>query len=194
MTNDLGSGTNECLCGYLLDLNCVVGDKSMTSLYKLDSGFTLTYAAVTDEEKTFTVNLDENAVTGDSGGELGVKSAYERRHKGRGFFLCCEHRNVLFLAVFDEFLEHLKTRCEDHRIGMSVDKRLDLCTSFLLGKLGKIEVLCVTDKVKTFGIENFIKSRKTETGAHNLGALNENAFIVFGDINELEVEFLRKLR
>ena len=73
---------------HLFDLNSIVRNESVTSLYKLDGSFALSDAAVSEKQKTFAVNLNKNTVSGNSGGKLNMEiSNYS-----------CKQRTCSFLA------------------------------------------------------------------------------------------------
>ena len=73
VADDLGCASYKSFCGNSLDLYCVVCDKSMTALYKLDRGFGFTYTGVAKNENTFAVDLNKNAMSCDTGRELNVE-------------------------------------------------------------------------------------------------------------------------
>ena len=73
MPDILGSRTDKGFVRHLTDLNRIVSNKAVTSLDKLKGCFALTHSAFTHYQNTLAVNLDENAVTGDSRRKLNAQ-------------------------------------------------------------------------------------------------------------------------
>ena len=73
MPDYLGSRTHEGLCGNAFYFDRIVGDKSVTSFYKLDGGLALADSAVAEKEQTFAVDLDEYAVACDTRCKVNVQ-------------------------------------------------------------------------------------------------------------------------
>ena len=62
MADIVGSRANESSVRYSADFNSVIGNQSVTALYKLKSGFAFSYSAVAENEHAFAVNLNQNSV------------------------------------------------------------------------------------------------------------------------------------
>ena len=70
----------KCTRRNLTDFDSIVSDKSVASLDKFKSRFALTYAAVTEDKHTLTVNFYKNTVTGNTRCKLNTKERYKCRH------------------------------------------------------------------------------------------------------------------
>ena len=95
MADYLGSGADKSCCRNTLDLDCIVCDKTVAALYKLDCGLALTYAAVAEDKDTLAVNLNQNTVSCDSRCELNVQICDGRRNKVACILCGGKHRYVV---------------------------------------------------------------------------------------------------
>jgi UDP-N-acetylenolpyruvoylglucosamine reductase len=77
VTDIFGRLAIECSLGSSSDFYGIIGNKTVTTLNKLNCGFTLTDAAVARKQTAFAVHFNKNAMTGDSRSKLFVKILYK---------------------------------------------------------------------------------------------------------------------
>ena len=77
VTDIFGRLAIECCLGSSSDFYGIIGNKTVTTLDKLNCGFTLTDAAVARKQTAFAVHFNKNAVTGNSRSKLFVKILYK---------------------------------------------------------------------------------------------------------------------
>ena len=81
MPCDIGSGPDERIIADLSDLYNIIADKSVSSLNEFKRRLGFTDPALTRDENSFAVYIDENTVNGNARSQLDIKPSDDLRHK-----------------------------------------------------------------------------------------------------------------
>ena len=193
VTNDLGRSTNERGGRYTLNLNGIIGNKTVTALKKLDSGLTLTYTRVTEEQNTLTVNLHKYTVSGDTGTKLYVKKCDKCSHKLGGCLRRTKEGHAIFLSKLDYVILNRQRGGVNNTRGLSLKEVLKSGESLLLGHLGDIHILHLADNLKSGLLIVVIEAYNLETGTVYTATGNLNRIGLIWHRKHLESKFIYNL-
>ena len=137
----------------------------MSTLYKLNSSFALTYAAFSDDEQSLAVNLDKHAVTGDTGCKLDAQISDKRSDEG-----CCAvvrpcDRHFVFLSYLEHFGIKLVTSCDDEKRYLRCKQSVDTLIPCCFVERCEVSELHISAYLDTLCVEILVKAHKLESGS-----------------------------
>ena len=180
-----GCAHNGCGVGFF-DLHGVVRNESVTSLYQLHSRLALSDAAVAGDENTLTVDLDENAVTGDPWGKPVAEHIDKGLHKLRGVHGGAKKGRTELLGYLNGMLGHFKICGYDHGYRLVGQKGSDPLFSVGAVYLLKVKIFNLSDDLDALRLEMIVKSRKGKTGAVYVTA--GDVYFAVGHIQNFQLE------
>ena len=185
MADVLGRGTDQRFFGYTLDLYRVVRDQAVTALDQLDSGLGLADAAVTDQQDTFAVHLDQYAVAGDALRQFHMEERNDRRMDVGSIVRRRQDRHLILARKLPHRGQRLDIAGDDHRGRTLAEDRLEL------GYLGSVTLrfqkrhLCLSERdqiaiVIVFQVTDKLESRTVDVGDCDKHFLGVNRHVAAG--------------
>ena len=165
MSDDLGCLTDQRFGRHTLDLYGIVGNQTVAALDKLNGGFTLTNAAVTEKQDTLAVNLNENTVAGDARGKLDIQIRDQGGHKFARAFLGRKDRHIVLVGKGKIVLGEGKPRGYDHRLRLGGQEAIHAEMALLVPHAVQIIHFGLTEDLDALGLVIIEKSRKLKPRA-----------------------------
>ena len=149
MLGYLRSGTYKGILTYLFNLYHIIGHKTVSTLYKLQSSLTLTYAAFSHNEDSLAIDIYKYTMYGYPWSKLMAHITDGLSHESRGCLICPKYRHTLFYRHLKKLLRDFYSPTEDEAGNLVVHKLGQNPNSFILVHPLKIGMLYISYYLNT---------------------------------------------
>ena len=176
----------------LADVDGVVGDETVTSLYKLKRSLALADAGVAGQKQTFAVYLDKHAVYRRAGGKVKVQRAYDVRHEVGGVLRRRKNVAVILPRRLDAFGERRSAVAYDECGNVPFKKVVKAAPALVLGFKLQIGAFDPAHDLEPLGVEVVVKARKLQCGTVDVRRGEQPFLVVLRGVQRQKVVFLRQ--
>ena len=160
MTDIVRGASHQTDIGHLPDFDCIVCNQAVTALYQLNCRFTFTDTAFAGDEYAFTINLNQYAVTRDTGCQIQIQKGNQTRNEVGGTLLAAQERYIIFFGQIQHFGEIRQFPGNNQRRNVTGHQHIQPLGSGFLVNCRKIGKFHLSDDLHAFRVKVFIKSHQ----------------------------------
>ena len=192
VTDQLRGGAHQGARGYLPDFHRIIRNQPVTTLEKLHGGLAFADAAVADEKNPLTINLHQNPVPGDPGGQGSLQIGDDGGSQGAGGFRGTEDGDVVLSCHFHALLIRGNVPGNEQGGEFIGEQPVEDHGALRGGQLIQVAHFHIAHDLQTHGFKMVKVSRQLKPGPGHILHRQPDGSIICGSVGYLQMKFLNK--